>query len=71
LDTKNYGLISGEDGLLPIIEKVVAAHPKEAAAFKAGKEPLIKFFIGQVMKETGGSADAKMAEEMLRKMLHQ
>ena len=69
LDTQNYGLISGEDGLLPIIEKVVAAHPKEAAAFKAGKEPLIKFFIGQVMKETGGSADAKVAEEMLRKIL--
>lgn len=69
LDTKNYGLISGEDGLLPIIEKVIAAHPKEAAAFKAGKEPLIKFFIGMVMKETGGSADAKVAEEMLRKML--
>lgn len=69
LQEKNYGLISGEDGLLPIIEKVVAAHPKEATAFKAGKEPLIKFFIGQVMKETGGSADAKVAEELVRKFL--
>lgn len=69
LEEKNYGLIAGQEGLLPIIERVITAFPKEVAAFKAGKDPLIKFFIGQVMKETAGSADAKTTEELLRKNL--
>lgn len=69
LEEKKYGMISGVDGLLPIIEKIIIAHPKEVAAFKAGKEPLIKFFIGMVMKETAGSADPVTTEKFLRQHL--
>ena len=43
--------------LEPVIDAIIAANPGQAAAFKGGKEGLLGFFVGQVMKETGGSAN--------------
>ena len=39
------------------VAAVIAAHPAEVAAFRGGKEGLIGFFVGQVMKRTGGQAN--------------
>jgi aspartyl-tRNA(Asn)/glutamyl-tRNA(Gln) amidotransferase subunit B len=47
----------------------IAANPKAVADFKAGKEVALKSLIGGVMKLTKGRADAKLAEELLRKLL--
>jgi aspartyl-tRNA(Asn)/glutamyl-tRNA(Gln) amidotransferase subunit B len=49
--------------------KVVAANPDEVARYKAGNAKLIGFFVGQVMKETGGKANPKSVNEVLRKLL--
>ncbi len=49
--------------------EVVAANPTEAASFRAGKAQLIGFFVGQVMKKTGGRADPKLVNQTLRRLL--
>ncbi len=49
--------------------KIVDAHPAEAARFRAGDAKLLGFFVGQLMKATGGKANPKTANEILRKLL--
>jgi aspartyl-tRNA(Asn)/glutamyl-tRNA(Gln) amidotransferase subunit B len=50
-------------------QKVVAAYPDEAARFRAGQSKLLGFFVGKVMKEMGGKADPKTANEILQRLL--
>jgi aspartyl-tRNA(Asn)/glutamyl-tRNA(Gln) amidotransferase subunit B len=62
-------LVSDEGSLEPAIDAVLAAHADKVAAYRAGKEGLLGFFVGQVMKETGGTANPKLVSEMLRERL--
>jgi len=48
---------------------VLAANEGQVAAYRAGKEALLGFFVGQVMRETQGKADPKAVSELLRKRL--
>jgi aspartyl-tRNA(Asn)/glutamyl-tRNA(Gln) amidotransferase subunit B len=57
------GLIEGA------CQKVVAAHPGEVARFKGGDAKLLGFFVGAVMKETGGKANPNAVNEILRRLL--
>ena len=52
--------VSDEASLEPVIDAVLAAHADQVAAYRAGKEGLLGFFVGQVMKETGGAANPKL-----------
>ncbi len=49
--------------------KVINANPKQAEQYRNGKEALLGFFVGQLMKETRGKANPKMANEVLKKLL--
>jgi aspartyl-tRNA(Asn)/glutamyl-tRNA(Gln) amidotransferase subunit B len=49
--------------------KVVAAKPEEVARWKSGQIQLMGFFVGQVLKETGGKANPKAVNEILRRLL--
>ena len=49
--------------------EVVAAHPAQVASYRSGKTALIGFFVGQVMKQTGGRADPKLVNQVLRRLL--
>ncbi|HEY6029189.1 MAG TPA: Asp-tRNA(Asn)/Glu-tRNA(Gln) amidotransferase subunit GatB [Gaiellaceae bacterium] len=53
----------------PVIDAVIAANPDEVAAYKGGKEGLLGFLVGQVMKETGGAANPRVVNERLRQKL--
>ena len=53
----------------PVIDAVIAANPGQADAYRGGKEGLLGFFVGQVMKETGGRADPRVVSERLREKL--
>ena len=53
----------------PIVERVLAEHPSQVEAYRGGKEGLLGFFVGQVMKETQGKADARIVNERLREKL--
>ena len=52
-----------------MIDAVLAANPGQVAAYKGGKEGLLGFFVGQVMKETGGKANPKVVNDLLREKL--
>jgi aspartyl-tRNA(Asn)/glutamyl-tRNA(Gln) amidotransferase subunit B len=53
----------------PVIDRVLEANPGQVAAFRGGQEGLLGFFVGQVMKETGGKANARVVNERLREKL--
>ena len=53
----------------PVIERIVAANPGEAEQYRGGKHGLLGFFVGQVMKETGGKADPRVVNERVRAKL--
>jgi Asp-tRNA(Asn)/Glu-tRNA(Gln) amidotransferase B subunit len=61
--------VSDASALDPIIDEVVAANPDEAAAYRGGKHGLLGFFVGQVMRATGGTADPRVVNERLREKL--
>ena len=59
--------ISDETQLIPLIQQVLAENPDAVAQFVGGKEGIINFLVGQVMRTTRGKANPKLAEEVLRK----
>jgi len=69
MEEKGYGQMSDENALGKIVDEVIKSHPDQAAAFKAGKEPLLQFLKGMVMKATEGSADPTVTEKLLREKL--
>ena len=68
---KEQGLaqVSDDAQIREICVNIVKDNPKEAAAFRNGKESIIGWFVGQVMQESRGKADAKMAKEILTELL--
>ena len=52
-----------------IIDEVVSANPSQVEQYKSGKVGLLGFFVGNVMKKTGGTANPSIVNEMLRKKL--
>ena len=58
-----------EGALLKIITDLVAAHPKEVQQYLGGKQKVLGFFMGQVMKQTKGQAEPKETTELLKKHL--
>jgi Asp-tRNA(Asn)/Glu-tRNA(Gln) amidotransferase B subunit len=55
----------------PVIDSVIAANSGQADQYRAGKEGLLGFFVGQVMKQTGGKADPRVVSERVRQKLTQ
>ncbi|MDQ1323534.1 MAG: aspartyl-tRNA(Asn)/glutamyl-tRNA(Gln) amidotransferase subunit [Chloroflexota bacterium] len=62
------GPISDDASLLAHVDAVIAANPKAVADHRAGK-PVAGFFVGQVMKATGGAADASRVTTLVRERL--
>ena len=67
---RNLAQVGGDDALGEIIDAVLAAHPEEVEAFKGGREQVIGFLVGQCMKQSGGRADAKALQGLLRARLN-
>ena len=55
--------------LEPIVDRILAANPGQVEAYRGGKEGLLGFFVGQVMRETQGKADPKVVNGLLRDKL--
>jgi Asp-tRNA(Asn)/Glu-tRNA(Gln) amidotransferase B subunit len=62
-------VVSDESALRPLCERLVAQNEKQAAQYRAGKKGLLGFFVGQVMKETGCSANPKLVSELFESIL--
>ena len=61
-------VVSDEGALQAICERVLAAHPDQVASIRAGKKGILGFLVGQVMKESKGSANPKLVSALLEKL---
>ncbi|HEY3544442.1 MAG TPA: Asp-tRNA(Asn)/Glu-tRNA(Gln) amidotransferase subunit GatB [Gaiellaceae bacterium] len=61
--------VSDESELGPVIDAILAANPGQVATFRGGKEGVLGFFVGAVMRETQGKADPKVVNRLLREKL--
>jgi aspartyl-tRNA(Asn)/glutamyl-tRNA(Gln) amidotransferase subunit B len=72
IDAEDYlaqTALSDEAELGPIIDAVLAAHPEQVETFRGGKEGVLGFLVGQVMRETQGKADPKVVNRLLQEKL--
>jgi aspartyl-tRNA(Asn)/glutamyl-tRNA(Gln) amidotransferase subunit B len=70
VERKGLIQISDTSALEAAIDEVLATNPKELEQYRNGKTKLLGFFVGQVMKQTGGRADPKLTNQLLAKKLN-
>ena len=68
---ENLAQVSDEAQLRVVAAKIVAANPEQVETYRAGKTTVIGWFVGQVMKETGGKANPQVVKEVLESLLNQ
>ena len=61
--------VSDEGAIDAAVVQVLEANADKVAEYKAGKEKLFGFFVGQVMKATGGKANPQQLNDLLKKKL--
>jgi len=68
---KEKGLVQITDGdaLAATLAEILEKNPDQVAQYRAGKDKLFGFFVGQAMKATGGKANPQMLNDLLKKML--
>ena len=66
---QGLGLMNKEGELEKIAKKIINASPKAVSDYKAGKETALQFLVGQVMRETKGSANPEVVKKILLKLL--
>jgi aspartyl-tRNA(Asn)/glutamyl-tRNA(Gln) amidotransferase subunit B len=69
IDAKGLRQITDTSAIELAIAEVIEAYPAQLADYRSGKDKLFGFFVGQVMKATGGKANPAQVNEILRKML--
>lgn len=69
VETRGLGRVADADALEAIVRGVLTANPDEVAAYRDGKENLLHFFVGQVMRETKGTAAPDVVRELLTRLL--
>lgn len=70
VERKGLSQISDRSAIEAIVEQVIAANPKELEQYRNGKTKLLGFFVGQVLKQTGGRADPKLTNQLLAEKLN-
>jgi aspartyl-tRNA(Asn)/glutamyl-tRNA(Gln) amidotransferase subunit B len=66
---KGMAQVSDASLLEDVCKRAVEANPKQTQAYRSGKTGTLGFFVGQVMKETKGSANPALVNEILKKIL--
>jgi aspartyl-tRNA(Asn)/glutamyl-tRNA(Gln) amidotransferase subunit B len=69
IEQKGLKQITDSSAIEKAIDEVMAKNPGQLADFRAGKDKLFGFFVGQVMKATGGKANPVQLNELLKKKL--
>ena len=69
IDDKGLKQVTDTGAIEAVIDEVIAANPDNVAAYKGGKVQLLGFFVGQVMKASGGKANPAMVNELLKSKL--
>ncbi len=69
VEEEGLGKVSDEDKLRSIAQEVLSANPEQVAIYHGGKTTLIGWFVGQVMRQTKGQADAQLTRTILEELL--
>ncbi|MEM8683204.1 MAG: Asp-tRNA(Asn)/Glu-tRNA(Gln) amidotransferase subunit GatB [Pseudomonadota bacterium] len=69
IDARGLKQITDSSAIEAIVDKVIAANPSQVEEYRGGKDKLIGFFVGQVMKETGGKANPGQVNALLKDKL--
>ena len=69
IEERGLKQVSGRDELQALVDKVIADNPGQVEQFRAGKEKVLGFFVGQIMKATQGKANPQQLNELLRDTL--
>ena len=69
VERENLAQVSDEGALRQVIADVIAGNPDQVETYRAGKESVIGWFVGQVMRESKGKANPQLVQELLREML--
>ena len=69
IESRGLEQITDVSAIEGIVDAVIAENPSQVAEFRSGKEKLLGFFVGQVMKETGGKANPGQVNQILREKL--
>ena len=69
IEAKGLKQITDSSAIEAAVDEVIAANPGQVAEYKAGKDKLIGFFVGQVMKATRGQANPGQVNQILKDKL--
>jgi len=69
IEARGLRQLSDSDALGGIIEKIILDNPRQVAQYRAGKNKVLGFFVGQVMKATQGKANPGRVNELLLELL--
>jgi len=69
IEKKGLKQITDSSAIEPIIDEIIANNPKQLEQYRAGKEKLMGFFVGQVMKASKGKANPGQVNDILKKKL--
>jgi aspartyl-tRNA(Asn)/glutamyl-tRNA(Gln) amidotransferase subunit B len=69
IEKKGLRQITDTSAIEAVVDKVIADNPGQVAEYKAGKDKLIGYFVGQVMKETKGQANPGQVNKILKEKL--
>jgi aspartyl-tRNA(Asn)/glutamyl-tRNA(Gln) amidotransferase subunit B len=71
VNTKGLTQVSDEAVLERLVEEVIAKNPAQLAQYRSGKDAVFGFFVGQVMKASGGKGNPAKVNELLKRKLAQ
>jgi aspartyl-tRNA(Asn)/glutamyl-tRNA(Gln) amidotransferase subunit B len=69
IEARGLKQITDTGSVEAVVRDVIAANPQQLEQYRAGKDKLFGFFVGQVMKATGGKANPALVNELLKKLL--
>jgi aspartyl-tRNA(Asn)/glutamyl-tRNA(Gln) amidotransferase subunit B len=65
VDERGLGMVSDEGAIEKLIDEVIAANPNQLEQYRSGKTKMQGFFMGQVMKKSGGKVDPALTTRLL------
>jgi aspartyl-tRNA(Asn)/glutamyl-tRNA(Gln) amidotransferase subunit B len=69
VESKNLKQISDEGFLRDVVKEILEANPAQVAELKQGKNKVLGFFVGQVMKKTAGKANPQSVNELIKELI--
>lgn len=69
MDEHDLSQMSSADDLTAVIEQIISENPDQVKEYKSGKETILKYFLGMVMRQTKGKADPQATEKLLQELL--